>query len=230
MKKIAFLLIGLLLCNCKSDVDILQEILVPSKVILMFPEPNEECTTGEIISEIESEVVFEWTAAEVGDSYQVVLTDLATGQESILGATTNMLPIRLSRGTPYSWNVTTFLDNSNNTTSSDTESFYNAGPGILSYIPFPANYVSPINNSELSSETTLVTLEWEAEDLDGDITGYDVYFGSNDQPTLFESNVVTTFLTAVSVTRGTTYYWRIITKDSLGNESSSAIFTFSISE
>lgn len=230
MKRL-FLLMVIFLISCGPDVDILQTILVlPSEVELIFPENNSECTAGIIISETESEVIFEWSAAEVTDGYRVSLVNLTSGEEVFFDATENSLPIRLLRGTPYEWYVATFLNNSDETIQSNTEVFYNAGPGIESFIPFPATNVSPINGEVFESTTTAITLQWTSEDLDNDIVAYDVYFSSNNPPELFATDLNTTSLSNLTIMSGTEYFWKVVTRDQNGNESISDTFTFNVAD
>lgn len=229
MKKVPFIIIGLIFFGCGPDIDILQVVLVsPSKVELVFPENNQECTAGTIISETESEVIFDWTDAEVGDRYSVSVTNLTTGQEAIFESDSSSLPIKILRGTPYSWHVINILNDLDTPTASDVEVFYNAGPGIQSFIPFPAQNVAPINGEQFDSTSTIITLEWSAEDLDGDIVGYDLYFGLTNSPELFAADLNTAIVSNISINAGNTYFWRIVTKDTQGNQSNSEIFTFEV--
>lgn len=231
MKNLIFCALGLLLFGCAADVDIFEEVLItPSKVTLVFPENNEECTAGTIISESESEVVFDWTDAEVGDRYELSLVNLSTGQEVIFDSDSSSLPITLLRGTPYRWRVDTFLADLNEPTRSDTESFYNSGTGTQSFIPFPAAAISPENGALLTTSSTTVTLQWSAEDLDGDITSYDIYFGTTSDPGLLAEDLSTTTLANVTISAGQTYYWKVVTQDALGNESNSEIFRFIVAD
>lgn len=223
-------LMFIVICGCQPDFDIFGALFsTPSKVDLVFPENNSECTAGVIISETESEVIFDWTDAQVGDLYEISLTNLTTGQERLFESDSSSLPIRLFRGTPYQWRVSTILTNSQQSTSSDTEVFYNAGPGVQSFIPFPAIAITPLIGQVLDSNITTITLEWEASDLDGDITEFDVYFGTESIPPLLAEGLTTNSLTDVLVNSGEVYNWRIITRDAQGNESQSEIFTFEVS-
>jgi hypothetical protein len=62
--------------------------------------------------------------------------------------------------------------------------------------------------------------------VDNDIAGYDVYFGANPSPALYQGNLAPT-VTTLSVTVTTnTYYWKVITKDGKGNSSDSGVFKF----
>lgn len=229
MKNIKIIIIGLLFFSCEADVDLLEELLnVPSKVNLEFPENNSECTTGTILSDTESEVVFRWEAAEIGDTYNISLTNLSSTEETTYSSNGNTLPVRLKRGMPYSWKVTTTLQGSSKFTVSDTSTFYNAGPGVLTYIPFPAVSISPSDKEQLPNNTTQVTLQWSATDLDNDISYYDVYLGVTNPPSLFNSELTANNIANINVTVGNTYYWKVDTVDQAGNKSQSNIFTFEI--
>jgi hypothetical protein len=71
------------------------------------------------------------------------------------------------------------------TESSNTEFFYNVVPGLEFFAPFPATNIAPLNNSIFPSDTALVSLEWQAEDLDNDITNFDIYFDTVTPPSLY---------------------------------------------
>lgn len=74
-----------------------------------------------------------------------------------------------------------------------------------------------------------VDLKWKGSDADNDIIGYEVYLGTTATGmTILESNVTNMFLTGVSVTPGTKYYWKVVTKDARGNTSNSITFNFSV--
>jgi hypothetical protein len=104
--------------------------------------------------------------------------------------------------------------------------FYNAGDPLESYTPFPADIVAPIMGSTITDVTTQ-SLSWLGSDIDNDIVSYDVYFDTTNPPTTFEVNTVSTSIN-VTVSANNTYYWRVVTKDSQGNNSQSEIFEFRI--
>ena len=62
--------------------------------------------------------------------------------------------------------------------------------------------------------------------MDGDIVGYDVYFGTSNNLPLLKANVTDPFINNVSVPAKAIYYWQIITKDSQGNSSDSGVYQF----
>jgi len=228
MKKTMLFILCLIILHigCKRDLDLLQVVLSPpSKVELVFPENNSECTAGIIISQTESEVVFDWSDANFGDGYIVHLTNLSTNQEQVFESESSSLPIIMQRGTPYQWYVETFLIDSNQVTSSNVESFYNAGPGIQSFIPFPASAVFPRNGELVDSSMGTITMEWESSDLDEDVVEYDLYFDVNQDPVLFSQGLQTNS-TNIDIDSDEIYFWKVITRDARGNESSSRVFSF----
>jgi len=201
-------------------------VAVPSSATLVFPEDNSECNEGEIISDTQSRVLFQWNASQNTDSYQVNLTNLNTNSTALTNSTTNQAEITLLRGVPYEWFVVSRANGTNETASSPVWRFYNAGPGITNYAPFPAEAVSPGRGATISATSTVV-LEWTGSDIDNDIVSYNLYFGTADPPALLESAVTdTTF--EVSVASGQTYYWQVETEDSAGNQTLSEGFNFRV--
>ena len=234
MKKIGtFLSAILIVVSCNPDKDFIQEVLVeesdvPTKVSLIFPENNSECTTGTVISENVSEVTFDWSDAEIGDTYRITLTNLTTGADEVFDSETSSMPLRLLRGTPYSWKVTTSQTGIAESTDSNTESFYNSGPGLQSFIPFPASEPNPMTASSFPSNTTIVNFEWVGSDLDNDIIEYDFYFGVANPPNLFAAGLTENNYNGVEVSSGNAYYWKVATRDSFGNVSNSQVFYFTV--
>ncbi|WP_242157268.1 hypothetical protein [Aestuariivivens sediminis] len=198
----------------------------PGAANLIFPGNNSECTEGSNVSSTESTITFDWYDANNTSSYQLFIKNLKTQSIENYNTSTSQISVTLLRGTPYSWyviskNVTT------QTAQSNTWKFYNAGDPESSYAPFPAELVAPLLYAKLSTGTTSVLLDWNAEDVDNDIKEFDLYFDVTTPPntritTTSDSNF------SVSVSGGNTYYWRIITKDNQNNSSESQIFQFSV--
>ena len=198
----------------------------PSAATLVFPADNSECNEGEILSDTQSRVLFQWNASPNTDSYQVNLTNLNTNSTALTNSITNEAEITLLRGVPYEWFVVSRANGTNETASSAVWRFYNAGPGITNYAPFPAEAVNPGRGAAIST-TTSVTLEWTGKDIDNDIESYNLYFSSAEPPALLEPGITgTTF--EVSVISGQTYYWQIETVDSAGNQTLSELFNFRV--
>ncbi|MFD0797027.1 hypothetical protein ACFQZJ_06120 [Maribacter chungangensis] len=226
-------LLSLLLLSCSSSDpneeggdDQKNNIPIPEAATLLFPNNNEACLESSPTSNpMEAFVEFRWNDAKNADSYKLYITDLNTNETTTEDAFRNERVVRVKNNTPYSWYVESIARNTDNTANSTTWRFYNSSGGATNYAPYPAEAVTPENGSELN-DIINTKLEWNATDLENDILSYEVFFGTNknDLPllaTYTENNTET-----LTLTSGTTYYWRINTIDSQGNKSFSPIFNF----
>lgn len=218
------------LVGCTSDDDNGQSAKGPTAATLVFPKDNTECNTGVINANdiTKSTVAFQWNAAQNTNSYTVTVTNLNTNVSSTTNSEATKVAISINRGTPYSWFVTSRATQMTETAKSTVSRFYNAGSGIENHAPFPAVAVAPNRGANIAT-TASVTLEWSgSSDIDNDITGYDVFFGTNAEPSTLIGSVTATKIQNVSVTASTTYYWKVVTKDRAGNSSTSEIFQFRV--
>jgi hypothetical protein len=199
----------------------------PEKAVLSFPAQNEACTTGSVISATQSRITLKWQASANTNSYEVNIKDLLTGVWVNLPATQPELEVTLLRNTPYSWFVTSKSSAVTATAQSNTWKFYNAGPGAVTYAPYPAEIVAPVMGQVLNSGIAKVKLEWRGSDVESDISSYDIFLGTG-EPVLIASNVTNSFLADVPLSDKTTYYWKVISKDSKGNTSDSGIYQFKV--
>ncbi|MCF7560244.1 hypothetical protein L3X39_06295 [Sabulilitoribacter multivorans] len=192
-------------------------------VALYFPQKNMLCNEGTNLTPTESTVFFEWRAND-SENYKITIENLSTGEIIQDETTTDIIPIVIKRATAYKW----FVESTKGGTAHKSEvwQFYNAGPGVQSYAPFPAVIVAP-NMAESLPTTSSVTLQWTADDVDDDIVGYDIYFSTDATPSIFSADVAATELN-VSTASNTIYYWKVITKDSFGNTSDSGIHQFKV--
>ncbi|ULC59194.1 hypothetical protein MBM09_14960 [Flaviramulus sp. BrNp1-15] len=198
----------------------------PSASTLAFPEQNSECTEGSNITSTESTITFNWNDSNNTNSYQLFVKNLNTQEIENYTSNVSERSVTILRGTPYSWYVIS-KNSGTETAQSPTWKFYNAGEAVSSYAPFPADLIAPALAETFNTSTSSVTLEWFGEDVDNDITEYDVLFGTETTPT----NVVTTTSNtsfSADVSSGNIYYWRIITYDDQNNNSESPIFQFTI--
>ena len=202
----------------------------PTAATLIFPEDDTECNEGDPISDTESTVTFQWNASQNTDSYLVSLTNLNSGNSFNTVANTNEASITILRGTPYEWSVTSRANGTNETAQSALFRFYNEGPGIENYAPFPAEAISPSRGATLPANTTSVTLEWTASDVDNDIVEYEVFFGLEEAGNLDSLGTTTETTFNVDVSTGNVYAWRIQTVDSQNNASDSEEFLFRVDE
>jgi hypothetical protein len=224
MKKFSVIFILLLLFNCSSENS---GSTIPTPAALTFPDNNKECTTGIEVNATQSSVTFTWNASVNTDSYDIIIKNLDTNSSLTFSSITNEKTITINKATPYSWYVISKSTTEIETAQSETWKFYNAGDGVQSYAPFPAELIAPTMGSNLTGVTT-VTLEWSGSDVDNDIIGYDIFIDTTSPPTTqLGSNQTETTIDA-TVAAGNVYYWRVITTDSEGNNSESEIFSFRV--
>ena len=225
MKKCFFLaIITLLLAACGKD----KPADPPLSAILINPTQNQVCTTGKVLSNTQSSISFSWQAAANANKYEVDVKNLLTGAVIKENSTGTNIAITLSRNTPYSWYVVSQSLKTTVTAQSDTWKFYNAGLGIITYAPFPADIQSPAFGQQVTAVDGLVNLTWDDNDVDNDITGYDIYFGTTPTPGILKSGDTDMYLNGVKVAPGNTYYWKVVATDSQGNTSDSGLYQFSV--
>ncbi|MEH6682374.1 MAG: hypothetical protein V7724_17655 [Sediminicola sp.] len=225
MRRIAVIIAWVLVAGCGSK----DGPKPPGSVQLDFPLKDSECTTGVDLTETTSEVEFRWQPSENTDSYVIRVTDLLDNNSQSTTTAANSIKFTLDKGTPYSWSVTSQNTEVTETATSEIWRFYNAG-SESSYAPFPARINTPASGaSVLKDLNNDVELFWSGADVDGDITGYEIYFGAADPPGELLSTVLgddTT--TKVNVVSNTVYYWRVVTFDGEGNSSDSGVFQFKV--
>ncbi|MBD1394154.1 hypothetical protein [Mucilaginibacter glaciei] len=198
----------------------------PGKATLVAPLKDLTCNTGVILSATESSVAFSWNPAENTESYDLTIKNLLTQKDIVQNTPTPNATVTLLRNTPYSWSVTAKSSKSDTKTDSEVWKFYNAGAGITTYAPFPAELLTPTFGQVLPSGTTKINLTWKGSAVDNNITGYIVYFGPNSNPDVFRQRVTDSFVNDVTVSANTTYYWRIVTVDANNNISDSGTGNF----
>ncbi|MDO5980233.1 hypothetical protein [Flavivirga spongiicola] len=229
-KYLLYIYLGAIVFNCGGGSDDPEPTPTPKNpeaASLVYPEQNSECTTGTNVTATNSTVEFEWDTSTNTDTYELTLKNLVTTDETKHTSSTNKISLELLKATPYSWYIISKSNSVTNTAQSQTWKFYNAGDGVISYAPFPAEVIAPVNDANIAT-TDKVTLDWNGSDVDNDIAAYDVYFGTTASPPSFKTNQLESLLEDVSVTSATTYYWYIITKDEQGNNSQSETFKFTI--
>ena len=229
VKSTIALLLVILMTACpgsKDDGPDLDEMGDPGSVSLVFPDNNSECTEGATVNDMQSAITFQWQASENADSYEVNVKNLDNGETQKTESLTNESTITLSSNTPYEWFVITKSDNSETAPESATWKFYNAGEGVVNYAPFPAEAFYPQRGGTISANTS-VALEWKGDDVDNDITEFEVFFGT--EATASTSMGVSSENTMiVNIASGKSYYWQVKTVDGTGNTSISEIFDFKV--
>lgn len=222
------MLLLVIACKKKDDPEPIPIPDDPTAAILIFPYENSECNVGTDVTLTESTVLFEWESALFTDDYELTVKNLISGVAESYSTVNLEYSVVLLRATPYQWYVISKSDAVDTTVGSEVWRFYNAGDAIQFHIPFPAEIISPAMSEIITTSATEISLDWNGVDLDDDIVGYDVYFGSVDPPSLFASNVQESILNGVPISQNTVYFWKIITTDSRANSSDSGIAQFKI--
>jgi hypothetical protein len=205
-----------------------EEVLAPVKSSLLTPARDEACIEGTVVSNTENKISFTWTASANTDTYEIVIKNLSTNAIINRTSNTNSVEVNLSRNTPYSWHVISKSNKIASTAQSDIWKFYNAGVGVTNYAPFPTEILSPLMGQTIDAVNGKITLRWKGSDVDNDVLNYDIYFGTQQNPTLLKTNVVTESDNDIAVNTQTVYYWRVVTRDAKGNTSDSGVFQFKV--
>ncbi|OZV67539.1 hypothetical protein [Winogradskyella aurantia] len=194
----------------------------PNGVLLVFPEESSLCNEGTEPTPTQSTVFFEWEPNDNAQSYTLTVENLATGAISQFDTEDFIFPVTIERAQAFRWSVN--YEAQGETKESEVWNFYNAGPGVQTYPPFPAEIIAPTMAQSLPA-TSSVVLQWNGSDVDEDITGFDLYFGTENPPAIMVTDILVNQST-VSVTAGTIYYWSIVTRDAAGNSSESGVYQF----
>ena len=95
--------------------------------------------------------------------------------------------------------------------------------------PSRARLQLPLKGISVTAVTGKISLSWVGEDADNDITAYDVYLGTAATNMLkIKEGVTTSVANDIAVSSGSTYYWKVNTKDSKGNTSSTEVHNFKV--
>lgn len=200
----------------------------PEGAVLVFPEQNSECTTGVDLNQTQSQVTFEWQPSNNTDRYTLSVINLDTNTPQAITTTNTSAALTIEKGAPFSWSVLSSNTNSDETATSESWLFYNAG-SQTTYAPFPAQLIFPKAGSTVQADgSNQVVLSWVGSDVENDIASYEVYFSESNPPTSLTTTDAETSTAAVDVISGQIYYWKIVTTDSEGNSSDSGLFDFRV--
>ncbi len=90
----------------------------------------------------------------------------------------------------------------------------------------PAAPSNPTPADNATKVSTTPTLKWTCTDPDNDPLDYDVYFGKTNNPELVKSNLATSTYSPDKLDYNTTYYWKIVAKDSPDDATQGTIWSF----
>ena len=222
-----YLFLIVIVASCSSDDggEEINSVDPPTAVTLIFPEDNTECNEGVIISDSETDVLFQWQDVTNASSYILKVKNLNDGTSRNISTLSSEFLLRILRGTPYSWSVKSLASGTTETTESEVWKFYNSGIPQESHPPFPAEAISPLSGASVNEGD--ISLQWQATDVDNDIVSYSVYLDSVNPPVAEIGSTSNTTINS-TVTSGQVYYWKIVTTDQIGNTSDSQIFEFGV--
>ena len=227
---ILYIFYCLIVISCSEGDPDPAPILHPGNVNLVSPLNNNLCENGVEVSNNTSSVTFNWNFSENTESYDIVITNLDTNQESLnSNITTNSFEKILTKGHPYSWKVTSRNNESTQQGNSPTWNFYLSADGITNYSPFPAQLIYPENNQNFDNNTNSIVLDWIGSDIDNEDLIYTIYFDNIDgnqspQQSLID---ITEDEIEINVEPNNSYFWKIKTSDG-ENSSFSQIYEFNI--
>lgn len=223
MRYLSVLMMAVVLLGCKKK----EPPKPPQSVLLVFPEKSSECTTGEDVNAMTSQVEFRWQASSNTETYEIIARNLNTNITQRISTSSTSAKLPLQKGAPYSWMVISKNSVVLETATSATWNFYNSG-FESTYAPFPAEIVEPKMGTNVFKDiNNEVELSWIGADIDNDIEGYEIYFSLENPPESVQFTLGPNDANSkVTVTGNTVYYWKVITKDREGNTSDSGIFEF----
>lgn len=143
------------------------------------------------------------------------ITPVATGLNAL-----QYIPAAVTNGVTYYWRVVA-RDGRGGETASSVWTFT-----AKNNAPTAPDLLMPLMNEVLAGSSTMLT--WNpATDPDNDAIVYDVYLDKNPQPvTQVAKGLISLTCTSPVIDNNGIYYWRVVARDVLGAETSSAIFTF----
>jgi hypothetical protein len=217
MKKFVYLsIVSVFLISCGSEDAPVEPVNVaPTTPTLVSPVDNKLCANNA--------VTFQWNAAVDANNdpviYQIQVSKEKDFSHIVMTAESSATyqNFTLEKATAYYWRVKSTDNEALSSTYSATFSFYTSGDGVVNYLPFLPDLVSPELNSVLGATTA--KLQWTAKDVDTkDKLVYDVYFGTTNPPTekVGVNQEVSTL--DVSVVASKEYYWNVVVKDDKGGE------------
>ncbi|MGB5204377.1 hypothetical protein [Eudoraea sp.] len=222
MRVVIVVFISLLFTACKKD-----SPKPPSAAVLTSPLQNSLCTTGVSITPTTSRVEFKWQTADNTNTYELRVTNVLTDITQTVSTQSTSAELTIEKGTPFSWLVITRNTEVQETASSTTWQFFNAGSQIT-HAPFPAQVIAPLSGASMVRDINgEIVLEWSGADVDNDIVGYEIFLDTVSPPqVLVASPAASVSSIEINTTANTVYYWKVITKDAEENSSDSGIYSF----
>ncbi|MRX64047.1 hypothetical protein [Maribacter luteus] len=189
----------------------------PSKAVAVLPSNGEPCSDYEEVIDDDSKVLisFKWNAAELAQSYTLVILE---GASEVFRNTLNTLEtkVTLEKGRTYSWGV--ISSNEDGETIGDTFSFTTPGRQIGNFAPYTAeiSISFDVQNSEMR-------VSWIGKDEDEDTLRYDIKILENETVLSEFSNLEASSIDPIVYTPSTSYRIEVTSKDNSDNYSVSIL-------
>ncbi|MBS3778371.1 MAG: hypothetical protein KGY50_03655 [Candidatus Thermoplasmatota archaeon] len=145
-------------------------------------------------------------------------TSITIPNVEVVWPTETYNPGLLEYNTQYYWRIDSYADDGASTGPTWTFTTRDDVPPYTPSNPFP-------NDSSIDV-SVFCNLSWTGGDPDGDNVTYDVYFGTDSNPSLYLENSSTTNITLPQLSYSTQYFWKIIAEDDYGYVASGPIWTF----
>ncbi|MDG1830859.1 MAG: hypothetical protein P8I85_03925 [Flavobacteriaceae bacterium] len=220
MKKIliiSFCVFSMLTISCSKTYEFRAPV-DPAAANLSKPANNTQCLEVD-------KVKFEWNKSDNTDTYTITIIDLISSATVTQNTSTNTVEITLTKGKPYSWQITSKNKSTSKTAKSEVWKFYLSGAADSNHAPFPAEIIAPKNDTTVSAGS--IELSWKVSDVDvGDTHKFDVKLDKTNATTVICTDQADTKKT-ITLTAGV-YYWRVIAKDNNGNHSESGVYKFTV--
>ncbi|MCM4157285.1 hypothetical protein [Gramella sp. AN32] len=232
MKNIYLLVLclNLFLASCSNEDDSIDspepvENTAPSIPVQIYPSKDLVC--------IENTIDFQWEPSNDEEEnvirYEVEIATDNNFSEGLQSASTLDVhkSITVDRGEMYYWRIKATDTKDASSDYSEVFNFYTEGDGIVNYLPFAPDLVSPELNSVQSGGS--IELSWTATDADeNNVLEYDVYFGQSNPPTEIIATAITSnSVTVDEVTHGD-YFWKVVVRDDQGGATVGQVWKFTV--
>jgi uncharacterized protein (TIGR02145 family) len=204
----AFIFLGLYACKKENPVN-----LAPEKPVLVAPADQS------VLTRLPVELI--WTCMDAdSDSLLYDLYFGETDPPALLasGLTAPRYPdCAVESEKTYYWKIIA-KDQHDNVTQGDIWSF------SVGNLP-PGTPVNPLPE-HASTDQNPTVLSWECTEPEGETLTFNIYFGTDNTPELIAENHTETSYTLPQLAGGTLYYWKVVAKDSYGNQIPGPLWMF----
>jgi hypothetical protein len=226
--KICGALLVVLIMGCEKEDN---QDVTPANAKLISPLKNQSCELGIKGVNNTSRLMFQWERAKNAQSYDLIVKNLATGQNYITYTDIydNFKELILINDIPYSWKVVSRNIGSTTVGTSEEWKFFFVGEPRKNYAPFPANILGPKQATQVAANAGKVTLSWQGSDPDADTLIYTIFIDTIDGLQAAKESLknISTSSVQVDIVSGTTYFWRVQISDGFGS-SFSPIYSFRV--